>query len=161
MSTEIAEIVNQLRGKIKHIEFILRYFEQKSLKPEEVQIEVDRQIKPIELILNNPGEKKNGNEFDQAIKIFRSDTLTQCSRIKNILFRYNGNKYQKNKSEILYEINQIELIAKYILDKVINSSKSKNVSALVESLVWILYKVFVSVLAKVLNNESGFDFQRW
>ena len=148
--------------QIEEIEFILRYFEQKSLKPEEVQIVVDRQIKPIEFILNSPDEKKNGNEFDQAIYIFRSNALNQCSRIKNIkCSRYNGNKYQKNKSEILYEINQIELIAEYVLNKVINSSKSKNVSVLVESLVWILYNVFVLVLVKVLDNESGFDFQRW
>ena len=130
MSTEIAEIVNQLRGKIKQIEFILRYFEQKSLKPEEVQIVVDRQMKPIEFILNCPDEKKNENEFDQAIKIFRSDALNQCSRIKSILSRYNGNKYQKIKSEILHEINQIKSIAEYIVDNVINSHRSKYVSAI-------------------------------
>ena len=60
--------MTNISTQIEEIEIILRHFEQKSLKPEEVQIEVDRQIKPIELILNNPGEKKNGNEFDQAIK---------------------------------------------------------------------------------------------
>ena len=105
MSTEIEEIVNQLRGKIKQNEIILRHFEKKSLKPEEVQIVVDRQMKPIEFILNCPDEKKNENEFDQVIKIFRSDALNQCSRIKSILSRYNGNKYQKIKSEILHKIN--------------------------------------------------------
>ena len=130
MSTEIEEIANQLRGKIKQIELILRHFEQKSSKPEEVQIVVDRQMKPIEFILNRPDEKKNENEFDQAIKIFRSDALNQCSRIKSILSRYNGNKYQKIKSEILHEINQIKSMAEYIVDNVINSRRSKYVSAI-------------------------------
>ena len=45
MSTEIEEIINQLRGKIGQNEIIFRHFERKSSKPEEVQIVVDRQMK--------------------------------------------------------------------------------------------------------------------
>ena len=136
MSTEIEEIINQLRGKIEQNEIIFRHIERKLSKPEEVQIKVDRQMKPIEFILNCPDEMKKENKFKQAIHIFRSDALNQCSRIKSILSRYNGNKYQKIKSEILHEINQIESMAKYILYKVINSPQSKIVSVLVQSLVW-------------------------
>ena len=41
ISTQIKEIINQLRDKIERNEIILRHIERKSLKPEEVKIKVD------------------------------------------------------------------------------------------------------------------------
>ena len=106
---------------------------------------------PIEFILNCPDEIKKGNVFKQFIYIFESNAINECTRIESIIYRYHGNKYQKIKSEIIHEINQIKSMAKYILIHVINTPQSKIVSVFIQSFVLTLYKVLVLVLVKILK----------
>ena len=92
---KIEEIVNQIHDKIEKTEIILRQIHNKSSQPEEIQIKLDKLMKPIKYILECPNEIKKEDKFRQAMFDFRTNFGVECMKVGSLIFLYREKKYEK------------------------------------------------------------------
>ena len=138
----------------------------KSSQPDEVKIEVDKLMKPIEFILTYPNEMKKENEFKQAMHNFRNDYINECVKVESIIYAYRKIKYNKLQSEIGHKIHIFTSMVNSILLYLTKNPQSKIIPVFIQSLVLTLYDILVSLLFKILKvkyniSDSDKDFNKY